>query len=121
MNQYIERDLDAKMKRTRLRPLPDGRLQPDGALIFAVALSLGGVLYLLFAVNALSSLFAAMTVGSYIFFYTPMKRKTAFCTVVGAIPGALPPVGGWLAAQGSLGLGAWVLFGIMFFWQAPHS
>ncbi len=121
LNQYIERDLDAKMKRTRLRPLPDGRLQPDGALIFAVAISLGGVIYLLFAVNALSSLFAAMTVSSYIFLYTPLKRKTAFCTVVGAIPGALPPVGGWVAAQGSLGLGAWVLFAIMFFWQIPHS
>ena len=121
LNQYIERDLDAKMRRTRLRPLPDGRLQPDGALIFAVAISLGGVLYLLFTVNALSSLFAAMTVSSYIFLYTPMKRKTAFCTVVGAIPGALPPVGGWVAAQGSLGLGAWVLFAIMFFWQIPHS
>ena len=121
LNQYIERDLDAKMRRTRLRPLPDGRLQPEGALIFAIVISVGGVLYLLLAVNALSSLLAATTVGSYIFLYTPLKRKTSFCTVAGAIPGALPPMGGWVAAQGSLSLEAWVLFGIMFFWQVPHS
>ena len=121
LNQYIERDLDAKMRRTRLRPLPDGRLQPDGALIFAIAISVGGVLYLLLAVNALSSLLAATTVATYIFLYTPLKRKTSFCTVAGAIPGALPPMGGWVAAQGSLSLEAWVLFAIMFFWQVPHS
>jgi protoheme IX farnesyltransferase len=121
LNQYVERDLDAKMRRTRSRPLPDGRLHPAGALIFGVAISAGGVLYLLVAVNALSSLLAALTVLSYIFLYTPMKRKTPFCTFVGAIPGALPPMGGWVAAQGSLGFEAWVLFGIMFFWQIPHS
>ena len=121
LNQYVERDLDAKMRRTRSRPLPDGRLHPAGALIFGVAISAGGVLYLLVAVNALSSLLAAITVLSYIFLYTPMKRKTPFCTFVGAIPGALPPMGGWVAAQGSLGFEAWVLFGIMFFWQIPHS
>ena len=121
LNQYVERDLDAKMRRTRSRPLPDGRLHPAGALIFGIAISAGGVLYLLVAVNALSSLLAALTVLSYIFLYTPMKRKTPFCTFVGAIPGALPPMGGWVAAQGSLGFEAWVLFGIMFFWQIPHS
>ena len=121
LNQYVERDLDAKMRRTRSRPLPDGRLHPAGALIFGIAISAGGVLYLLVAVNALSSLLAAITVLSYIFLYTPMKRKTPFCTFVGAIPGALPPMGGWVAAQGSLGFEAWVLFGIMFFWQIPHS
>ena len=121
LNQYVERDLDAKMRRTRSRPLPDGRLHPAGALIFGIAISAGGVLYLLVAVNALSSLLAALTVLSYIFLYTPMKRKTPFCTFVGAIPGALPPMGGWVAAQGGLGFEAWVLFGIMFFWQIPHS
>ena len=121
LNQYVERDLDAKMRRTRSRPLPDGRLHPARALIFGVTISAGGVLYLLVAVNALSSLLAAITVLSYIFLYTPMKRKTPFCTFVGAIPGALPPMGGWVAAQGGLGFEAWVLFGIMFFWQIPHS
>ncbi|MFP6642575.1 MAG: heme o synthase [Candidatus Latescibacterota bacterium] len=121
LNQYVERDLDAKMRRTKSRPLPDGRLHPAGALIFGIAISAGGVLHLLVAVNALSSLLAALTVLSYIFLYTPMKRKTPFCTFVGAIPGALPPMGGWVAAQGSLGFEAWVLFGIMFFWQIPHS
>ena len=121
LNQYVERDLDARMRRTRSRPLPDGRLHPAGALTFGIAISAGGVLYLLVAVNALSSLLAAITVLSYIFLYTPMKRKTPFCTFVGAIPGALPPMGGWVAAQGSLGFEAWVLFGIMFFWQIPHS
>jgi len=121
LNQYVERDLDAKMRRTRSRPLPDGRLHPAGALIFGIAISAGGVLYLLVAVNALSSLLAALTVLSYIFLYTPMKRKTPFCTFVGAIPGALPPMGGWVAAQGGLGFEAWMLFGIMFFWQIPHS
>lgn len=121
LNQYIERDLDGKMRRTRLRPLPDGRLQPHRALIFGVAISVGGVLFLLLAVNALSSLLAAITVSSYIFLYTPLKRKTSLCTVVGAIPGALPPMGGWVAAQGSFSLEAWVLFAIMYFWQVPHS
>ena len=121
LNQYIERDLDAKMRRTRSRPLPDGRVKPAGALTFGVAISAGGVLYLLLAVNALSSLLAALTVTSYIFLYTPMKRKTPLCTFVGAIPGALPPMGGWVAAQGSLGFEAWVLFAILFFWQIPHS
>jgi len=121
LNQYLERDLDAKMRRTRDRPLPDGRLQPDSALIFGLAISLGGVLYLLFTVNAICSLSAAITVTSYILLYTPLKRKSSFCTFVGAIPGAIPPLGGWVAAQGSLSLEAWVLFAIMFFWQVPHS
>ena len=121
LSQYAERGLDAKMRCTRFRALPDGRLQPDGVLIFGVAISLGGVLYLLSAVSALSSLLAAMIVISYIFVYTPMKRKTSLCTVAGAIPGALPPMGGWVAAQGSLGFEAWVLFAILFFWQVPHS
>ena len=121
LNQYLERDLDAKMRRTRDRPLPDGRLQPDGALIFGLAISVGGVLYLLFTVNAITSLSAAVTVSSYILLYTPLKLKSSFCTIVGAIPGALPPLGGGVAAQGSLSLEAWVLFAIMFFWQAPHS
>ncbi|MFQ5521074.1 MAG: heme o synthase [Candidatus Methylomirabilales bacterium] len=121
LNQYLERDVDARMKRTRLRPLPDGRLQPTEALVFGVAITGGGLLYLAFFVNLLSAFVTAISVGSYLFLYTPLKRKTALCSVVGAVPGALPPVVGWAAARGELGLEAWVLFAIMFLWQIPHS
>ncbi|MFQ5990628.1 MAG: heme o synthase, partial [Candidatus Methylomirabilales bacterium] len=113
--------VDARMKRTRLRPLPDGRLQPTEALVFGVAITGGGLLYLAFFVNLLSAFVTAISVGSYLFLYTPLKRKTALCSVVGAVPGALPPVVGWAAARGALGLEAWVLFAIMFLWQIPHS
>jgi protoheme IX farnesyltransferase len=121
LNQYLERDVDAQMKRTRLRPLPDGRLQPKQALVFGVAIAGCGVLYLAFFVNVLSAFVTAFSVGSYLFLYTPLKRKTSLCSVVGAVPGALPPVIGWGAARGELGLEAWVLFGILFLWQIPHS
>ncbi len=121
LNQYIERDVDARMKRTRLRPLPDGRLQPIEALGFGVAITGVGLLYLALSVNVLSAFVTAFSVGSYLFLYTPLKRKTSLCSVVGAVPGALPPVIGWGAARGELGLEAWVLFGILFLWQIPHS
>lgn len=121
LNQYIERDVDARMKRTRLRPLPDGRLQPTEAFCFGVAITGGGLLYLVLFANLLSAFLTAISVASYLFLYTPLKRKTSLCSLVGAVPGALPPVIGWAAARGELGLEAWVLFAIMFLWQIPHS
>lgn len=121
LNQYLERDVDARMKRTRLRPLPDGRLQPLEALVFGVAITGVGLLHLALFVNGLSAFVTAVSVVSYLFLYTPLKRKTALCTIVGAVPGALPPVIGWGAARGELGPGAWVLFAILFLWQIPHS
>jgi heme o synthase len=119
-NQVIEREQDGLMRRTRLRPLPDGRLQPAESLIFAAALSMTGLAILALAVNALSALVALTTLVSYAAIYTPLKKQTSFATVVGAIPGALPPVIGWAAARGDLSNGAWVLFGIVFLWQLPH-
>jgi protoheme IX farnesyltransferase len=121
LNQYLERDLDARMRRTRLRPLPDGRLQPTDALLFGVAITSAGLLYLTFLVNPLSGLVTAVSVASYLFVYTPLKPRTPLCITIGAIPGALPPVTGWVAASGSIDLGAWVLFAILFLWQIPHS
>lgn len=121
LNQFLEREVDSRMERTRLRPLPDGRLEPTEALGFGAAMTVAGLLYLALAVNALSSLLAAIIVGSYLFVYTPLKRKSAICTVVGSISGALPPVIGWAAARGELGLEAWVLFAILFLWQLPHT
>jgi heme o synthase len=121
LNQYIERDLDGRMERTRLRPLPDGRLLPIEALAFGAALTSAGLLYLTLAINPLCGLLTATTVVSYLFLYTPLKTKTSLCTVFGAIPGALPPMTGWAAARGDLGVEAWVLFSILFLWQLPHS
>lgn len=121
LNQYLERDLDAMMERTHLRPLPDGRLQPIEALVFGTVLTSAGLLYLTVAVHPLAGLVTATTVVSYLFLYTPLKTKTSLCTMVGAIPGALPPLTGWAAARGELGLEAWVLFSILFLWQLPHS
>lgn len=121
LNQFLEREVDARMERTRLRPLPDGRLQPLEALAFGAAITSAGLLLLTFAVNALSGLVAAGIVFSYLFLYTPLKRRTSLCSVVGAVPGALPPVIGWAAARGELGLGGWLLFAILFLWQIPHS
>ena len=111
----------AKMYRTRLRPLPDGRLQPIDALVFGALITAGGVVYLTVMVNALSALLTATIVVSYLFAYTPLKQKTSLCSLVGAIPGALPPVIGWAAARATLSIEAWILFTIMFLWQMPHS
>ena len=121
LNQYSERDIDAWMDRTRARPLPAGRLQPLEALLFGVALTLLGTAYLAALVGALVALVTAATAILYLFAYTPLKQRTALCTLVGAVPGALPPVAGWAAARGDITLGAWVLFGVLFLWQLPHT
>ena len=119
-NQVIERRTDALMRRTRLRPMADGRLSSPDALLYAAALSLAGMGILAVAVNVLSSLVALATLVSYAAIYTPLKLRTSFATVIGAIPGALPPVIGWAAATNGLSQGAWILFGILFLWQLPH-
>lgn len=121
LNQYWERDVDALMDRTRRRPLPDGRLQPPEALLFASAITLGGLVYLAAFVNLMAAAVTATITVLYLFAYTPLKVRTALCTVVGAVPGALPPVTGWVAAREDLSVGAWVLFGILFLWQLPHT
>ncbi|MCU1348666.1 MAG: ctaB2 [Acidobacteria bacterium] len=120
LNQYVEREHDARMRRTRLRPLPDGRITPRAALIFSAAIALIGTLYLGVAVNWLTAALGAITLSSYIFVYTPLKRVSTICTLVGAVPGAIPPLMGWTAATGVLGLGGWIAFGILFLWQLPH-
>ena len=119
-NQWMERDSDALMQRTRLRPLPDGRLQPSEALAFATASSLIGLAFLGIGANILSAAVAFATLAIYAVAYTPLKRRTPLATVVGAVPGALPPAIGWAAGRGDLSQGAWVLFGIVFLWQLPH-
>jgi len=119
-NQILERRTDALMLRTRLRPLPDGRLQVGDALVFATALSALGLGTLAAGVNTLCAMVALATLLSYVVVYTPLKRATSFATVIGAIPGALPPVIGWTAGREDLGQGAWLLFGIVFLWQLPH-
>jgi protoheme IX farnesyltransferase len=121
LNQYLERDLDARMERTRSRPLPRGQMLPLEALVFGSLLTATGLLILSLTVNPLSGLVTAATVVSYLFLYTPMKRRTPLCSLVGAVPGALPPVTGWAAAAGSVDAGALSLFAILFLWQLPHS
>ena len=119
-NQIIERDADALMRRTRLRPLPDGRLHAREATVVASIMSIAGLVILAFGANLLSAAVALATLVTYAAVYTPLKRYSSFATVIGAIPGALPPVIGWAAAQNALTPGAWVLFGIVFLWQLPH-
>jgi protoheme IX farnesyltransferase len=121
LNQYWERDVDARMERTRVRPLPDGRLSPLEALVFAGAVTLVGLGYLGAFVGSLVMLVTAATTALYLFAYTPLKLRTPLCTIIGAVPGALPPVTGWVASREAFGLGAWVLFGILFLWQLPHT
>ena len=121
LNQYVERDVDALMEHTRRRPLPDHRLQPLEALLFAGVLTSAGVMYLAVSVGiAVAGLTLATTI-LYLGAYTPLKTRSALCMLVGAVPGALPPVTGWLAARGELGLGAAMLFAIVFLWQLPHT
>jgi protoheme IX farnesyltransferase len=120
LNQYVERSFDALMRRTARRPLAAGRLDASAALRFGILLSCTGVIYLAVAVNTLASLLAFLTLVSYIFIYTPLKRKTPLCTLVGALPGAMPPLIGWAAASGKLSLEAWVLYALLFLWQFPH-
>jgi protoheme IX farnesyltransferase len=120
LNMYAERDVDAEMKRTKERPLPAGRLQPATALAFSAAISAVGTVYLAVLVNPLTAALGAAALLIYIFAYTPLKRRSWLCTVVGAVPGALPPMMGWTAVTGRLDGLAWVLFGIVFLWQMPH-
>ena len=114
LNQYVERDLDARMRRTRMRPLPDGRIKPRAALLFSIAISVAGTAYLALMVNLLTAALGAFTLITYIFIYTPLKRRSTACTLIGAVPGAVPPLMGWTAATGALGLGGWIAFGIVF-------
>lgn len=120
LNQVLEHEFDARMRRTANRPIPSGRLQPDQALLFGVAAAVTGLLELALAVNLLTALVGAATLAGYVFVYTPLKRVSSLATVVGAIPGAMPPLMGWAAMRDQLGPGAWALFGLMFFWQLPH-
>ena len=120
LNQWWERHLDALMHRTKSRPLPAGRMLARDALIVGASLGLSGVLYLAVACNWLSALLAAATIAIYIFAYTPLKRLSTTNTLVGAIPGAIPPLIGWAAARNSLEWPAWSLFAILFCWQMPH-
>lgn len=120
LNQVIERRFDAQMRRTSRRPLVIGSISPVLALWFGIVVSIAGAAYLALAVNALTSLIAALTLASYLTAYTPLKRKTPLCTLVGALPGAAPPLIGWAAASGSLSLEAWLLYSMLFLWQFPH-
>jgi heme o synthase len=120
LNQWWERRVDALMRRTRTRPIPAGRMPPLQALVLGIALSVFGVAYLAIVCNLLSATLTAITIGIYIFAYTPLKRTSTGNTAVGAIPGAIPPMIGWAAARGNIGAGAWSLFAIVFLWQLPH-
>jgi heme o synthase len=120
LNQYVERDLDGLMRRTANRPLPSGKLLPWEALAFGTSLTLGAEVYLLVMVNPLSSLLGLTVIAGYLFAYTPLKTRSSLSTLVGAFPGAVPPLIGWTAATGSLSIEGWVLFAILFLWQFPH-
>jgi protoheme IX farnesyltransferase len=120
LNQWFEREADAKMRRTENRPLPAGRLAANPALWFGIGISLAGMVYLFLAVNPLTALIGVLTLASYLFLYTPLKSRTWLSTFVGAFPGAAPPLIGWAAVRNDLGWEAWVLFAILFLWQFPH-
>lgn len=120
INQYMERDLDALMRRTANRPLPSGKLLPWEALAFGVSLIVLAEAYLAVLVNPLTALLGLTVIAGYLFAYTPLKTRTTLSTMVGAFPGAVPPLIGWAAARGTIGLEAWVLFAILFLWQFPH-
>lgn len=120
LNQYLERDLDGLMRRTQGRPLPTGKLSPSEAAVFGISLSVVATAYLAIFINPLSALLGLATFASYLFVYTPLKTKTTLSTVFGAFPGAMPPLIGWVAARGRIGVEAWILFAILFLWQFPH-
>jgi protoheme IX farnesyltransferase len=120
LNHVLERESDGRMRRTAGRPLPAGRLDPDVALLFGVSLAVGGLALLALGVNVLTATLGALAIAGYLFVYTPLKKRSSLSTVVGAVPGAIPPMMGWCAVRGELDLAAWVLFGILFFWQMPH-
>jgi len=120
LNQYVEREHDAKMRRTRLRPLPDGRITPRNALLFSAAIAVAGTIYLGLMVNWLTAFLGAFTLTSYIFVYTPLKRVSTICTIIGAVPGAVPALMGWTAATGRVAVPGLIAFAIVFLWQLPH-
>jgi heme o synthase len=120
LNQYIERRYDAQMRRTARRPLAAGRLKPSAVLWFGIELSMLGSVYLAVAVNLLASALAMATLLSYLLLYTPLKRRSPLCTLVGAFPGAMPPLIGWAAASGKIAFEAWILYAVLFLWQFPH-
>ena len=120
LNQLLELDYDAKMRRTQDRPLPSGRMAPEAGLIIGGVCAGAGLIFLAMAVNPLTALLGAVTLGSYLFIYTPLKRVTTLNTAIGAIPGALPPLMGWTAARGDITPDGWSLFVILCFWQLPH-
>ena len=120
LNQWMERTWDGQMRRTARRPLPAGRISSGEALAFGILLSIVGGFYLALAVNTLSALLAVSTLLSYLFIYTPLKRKTPLCTMIGAFPGAMPTLIGWAGAGAAISLQAWTLFAVLFLWQFPH-
>jgi protoheme IX farnesyltransferase len=120
LNQYMERDLDLLMRRTANRPLPSGKLMPWEALTFGITLTVLAEIYLSFLINPLTGLLGLTVIAGYLFAYTPLKTRTSLSTMVGAFPGAVPPLIGWAAARGDIGIEAWVLFAILFLWQFPH-
>lgn len=120
LNQWWERELDARMARTRNRPIPSGRMSQRAALVFSSAISVIGTVWLALAVNPLAALLAFATLASYLFLYTPLKTRTTLCTIIGAAPGAVPPMIGYAAATGVVDARSWALFGLMFAWQLPH-
>jgi protoheme IX farnesyltransferase len=120
LNQVYERDTDALMMRTRMRPLPDRRVSVDEARTFGIVLAAAGIAVLSFSANLLAALVAAATLAIYLAVYTPLKRRSAISTLVGAVPGALPPLIGWTAGRGAIDAGGWALFAIVFLWQIPH-
>ena len=120
LNQYAERDLDGLMRRTATRPLPAGRLAPWEALAFGAGITIAAEIYLMVFVNPLSALLGLTVIAGYVFAYTPLKTRTSLSTMVGAFPGAVPPLIGWTAARDSLSIEGWVLFAILFLWQFPH-
>jgi heme o synthase len=120
LNQYAERDLDGLMRRTAARPLPAGKLAPWEALAFGAGVTIAAEIYLLVFVNPLSALLGLTVIAGYVFAYTPLKTRTSLSTMVGAFPGAVPPLIGWTAARDSISIEGWVLFAILFLWQFPH-
>lgn len=120
LNQWIERDRDALMRRTESRPLPSKRLRSGRALLFGIGVTVVSELYIAFLINPLTAALGLIAFGSYLFLYTPLKTRTTLCTAIGALPGAMPPLLGWTAASNGITVEAWVLFAILFLWQFPH-
>lgn len=120
LNQYLERDADAKMERTKARPIPTGVISPNNAMVFGIILILAGITLLAVKINILTAFLSLLTAFLYVLVYTPLKKMSWINTTIGAIPGAIPPMGGWAAATNDVSAGAWVLFLILFIWQHPH-